>query len=114
MRCKDAQYIRARLLAACSGCLLIPLDQDCHAAGWGASDGHGKRRLAGGTASHAAAAAQSNATWLEDCVIRLMCVLALDRFGDFVGDQVLVQDRRQKQSTAAYQTPHTLEIGMYF
>ena len=57
-------------------------------AGWGASDGQGKRRLSGVTAAHAAAAAQSNAIWLEDCVIRLMCVLALDRFGDFVGDQV--------------------------
>ena len=58
-------------------------------AGWGASDGHGKRRLTGVTAAHAAAAAQSNSIWLEDCVIRLMCVLALDRFGDFVGDQVM-------------------------
>ena len=59
-------------------------------AGWGASDGHGKRRLAGATTAHAATAAQSNAVWLEDCVIRLMCVLALDRFGDFVSDQVTV------------------------
>ncbi len=64
------------------------------------------------TAAHAAAAAQSNATWLEDCVIRLMCVLALDRFGDFVGDQVVAQDQHHKQITAACQTPQTLEIGM--
>jgi TATA-binding protein-associated factor len=30
-----------------------------------------------------------NNEWLEDCCIRLLCVLALDRFGDFVGDQVV-------------------------
>lgn len=64
-------------------------------AGWGASDGHGKRRLVGVKAAHAAAAAQSNATWLEDCVIRMMCVLALDRFGDFVADQVMLSIYKQ-------------------
>ena len=26
--------------------------------------------------------------WLEDVVIRLLCVFALDRFGDFVSDEV--------------------------
>ena len=26
--------------------------------------------------------------WLEDVAIRLLCVLGLDRFGDFVSDQV--------------------------
>lgn len=26
--------------------------------------------------------------WLEDLVIRLLCVFALDRFGDFVSDEV--------------------------
>ena len=57
-------------------------------AGWGAADGSGKRRLAAVTGAQAAAATELNATWLEDCVIRLMCVLALDRFGDFVSDQV--------------------------
>lgn len=27
--------------------------------------------------------------WLEDLVIRLLCVFALDRFGDFVSDEVI-------------------------
>lgn len=26
--------------------------------------------------------------WIEDAVIRLLCVSALDRFGDFVSDEV--------------------------
>lgn len=28
--------------------------------------------------------------WIEDIVIRLLCVFALDRFGDFVSDEVLL------------------------
>lgn len=28
--------------------------------------------------------------WLEDMALRLLCVLALDRFGDFVSDQVFI------------------------
>jgi hypothetical protein len=55
--------------------------------GWAAPGGEGKRRLAAVTAEQAAAAAAANAAWLEDCAIRLMCVLALDRFGDYVSDQ---------------------------
>jgi hypothetical protein len=34
------------------------------------------------------AAAISNAAWLEDVVVHLLCVLALDRFADYVSDQV--------------------------
>lgn len=26
--------------------------------------------------------------WIEDLIIRLLCVFALDRFGDFVSDEV--------------------------
>lgn len=29
-----------------------------------------------------------NQHWLEDASLRLVCVLALDRFGDFVADEV--------------------------
>lgn len=32
--------------------------------------------------------AQQHQDWLEDLVIRLLCVFALDRFGDFVSDEV--------------------------
>jgi hypothetical protein len=31
--------------------------------------------------------------WLEDISLRLLCVLALDRFGDFVSDQVVAPVR---------------------
>lgn len=31
--------------------------------------------------------------WLEDMAIRLLCVLALDRFGDFVSDAVVAPVR---------------------
>jgi TATA-binding protein-associated factor len=30
----------------------------------------------------------ANQLWLEDLSIRLVCILALDRFGDFVSDEV--------------------------
>ena len=32
------------------------------------------------------AARDTNAAWLEDMCVRLLCILALDRFGDFAGD----------------------------
>ncbi|EFJ48605.1 hypothetical protein VOLCADRAFT_60315, partial [Volvox carteri f. nagariensis] len=35
-----------------------------------------------------AAARASNRRWLEDCIVHLLCVLALDRFGDYGSDQV--------------------------
>ena len=56
--------------------------------GWAVAGGAGKRALGPVSASDAAAAAASNARWVEDCAIHLLCVLALDRFGDFLSDQV--------------------------
>lgn len=32
--------------------------------------------------------ARQHQEWLEDLVIRLLCIFALDRFGDFVSDEV--------------------------
>ena len=40
------------------------------------------------SAQEAAAAVTANRAWLEECIIHLLCVLALDRFGDYVSDQV--------------------------
>ncbi|GAV57483.1 SNF2_N domain-containing protein/Helicase_C domain-containing protein/DUF3535 domain-containing protein [Cephalotus follicularis] len=34
-----------------------------------------------------------NSEFLQDCVIRLLCVLSLDRFGDYVSDQVVAPVR---------------------
>lgn len=50
--------------------------------------GSGRPQLAPATAADAAATAASNEAWLVDCALRLLCTLALDRFGDFVSDQV--------------------------
>ena len=40
-------------------------------------------------------------SWLEDVSIRLLCVLALDRFADFVGDQAVVPVRETCAMTLA-------------
>lgn len=58
------------------------------AAGWAVAGGSGKRALGAVSIAEAAAAHAANAGWVEDCAIHLLCVLALDRFGDFVSDQV--------------------------
>jgi hypothetical protein len=50
--------------------------------------GEGTPALSSATAANAASAAQLNKAWLEDCSARLLCVLALDRFGDYVSDKV--------------------------
>ncbi|KAI8915574.1 SNF2 family N-terminal domain-containing protein [Gorgonomyces haynaldii] len=39
--------------------------------------------------------------WLEDVAIRLLCVLALDKFADFVGDQAIVPVRETCAQTLA-------------
>eukprot|EP00898_Chlorokybus_atmophyticus_P005845 jgi/Chlat1/6261/Chrsp44S05775 len=41
----------------------------------------------------AAEAIAANSAWLEDCAVRLLCVFALDRFCDFVSDQVVAPVR---------------------
>ena len=56
--------------------------------GWALAGGSGRRALGPVSPADAAAARASNASWVEDCAIHLVCVLALDRFGDFLSDQV--------------------------
>lgn len=36
---------------------------------------------------------EAHGAWLEDTSLRLLCVLALDRFGDFISDQVVAPVR---------------------
>jgi hypothetical protein len=48
----------------------------------------GLRKLALLTADGFEAACCANAAWLEDVIMHLLCVLALDRFADYVSDQV--------------------------
>ncbi|RWS05521.1 TATA-binding protein-associated factor 172-like protein [Dinothrombium tinctorium] len=53
---------------------------------------HGK---CGGRLSHAPQhrMEELNQMWLEDLALRLFCVLALDKFGDFISDQVIAPVR---------------------
>ena len=56
--------------------------------GWAKENGAGHMSL-GPTARHEAEEASGrNREWLEDCAVHLLCVLALDRFADFISDQV--------------------------
>jgi hypothetical protein len=50
----------------------------------------GRRKLGGVAAAQAEAAAAANASWLEGVIMHLLAVLALDRFADYVSDQVCV------------------------
>ncbi|KAK7073415.1 btaf1 RNA polymerase II, B-TFIID transcription factor-associated, 170kDa, partial [Halocaridina rubra] len=36
---------------------------------------------------------KNHQAWLEDMAVRFLCVLSLDRFGDFVSDQVVAPVR---------------------
>lgn len=42
---------------------------------------------------------EENSRWLEDICCRLLCVLAMDRFGDFVGDAVVAPVREAAAMT---------------
>ena len=74
-------------LAQCSECPKLTQEVLIH-AGWLMQGGEGTPVLSSVTAADAASAAQLNKAWLEDCSARLLCVLALDRFGDYVSDKV--------------------------
>ena len=39
----------------------------------------------------------ANRAWIEDCIVHLLCVLALDRFGDYVSDQARLRILRSTQ-----------------
>lgn len=68
--------------------VFVASDVPCVRTGWAAPGGTGRIDLQGVTVQHVEAARQSNTRWLEGCTIRLLCVLALDRFCDFTSDQV--------------------------
>jgi len=50
--------------------------------------------------------ARDNAVWLEDLALRLVCVLALDRFGDFVSDEVVAPVRESCAQTLGVTLHH--------
>ena len=79
--------------------LALGLFSECWEARHGAATGlrellrvHGSAggRVAGASVEEGEALHQS---WLEDIILRLLCVLGLDRFGDFVSDAVVAPVR---------------------
>ncbi|TNN37598.1 TATA-binding protein-associated factor 172 [Liparis tanakae] len=50
--------------------------------------------------------------WIEDVVIRLLCVFALDRFGDFVSDEVVAPVRETCAQTLGVALRHMNEAGV--
>lgn len=62
----------------------------------------GGKRLGLTTAANDAQHAQ----WAEDLAVRLLCVFALDRLGDFVFDQVVAPVRETASQTLAQLLPH--------
>lgn len=50
--------------------------------------------------------ARAHAEWAEDFAVRLLCVFALDRLGDFVFDQVVAPVRETASQTLAQLLPH--------
>lgn len=87
-------------------------------SGWACAGNSGLRKLAAVSAAQVEAAAIANAAWLEDVVMHLLCVLALDRFADYVSDQVVVPVRETAaqalaaalQATSLYSLQRVLEL----
>lgn len=61
--------------------------------GWLAAEGRGKPTLLPITEEDLERAKIDNSTWIEECVMHLICVLALDRFGDYISDGVIAPVR---------------------
>ncbi|KAM8924786.1 TATA-binding protein-associated factor 172 [Pelodytes ibericus] len=55
---------------------------------------------------------QQHQDWLEDLTIRLLCVFALDRFGDFVSDEVVAPVRETCAQTLGVLLKHMNESGV--
>nr|XP_029525639.1 TATA-binding protein-associated factor 172-like isoform X3 [Oncorhynchus nerka] len=56
--------------------------------------------------------ARHHQEWLEDVVIRLLCVFALDRFGDFVSDEVVAPVRETCAQTLGVALRHMTDSGV--
>uniref|UniRef100_A0A8K9UHE9 B-TFIID TATA-box binding protein associated factor 1 n=1 Tax=Oncorhynchus mykiss TaxID=8022 RepID=A0A8K9UHE9_ONCMY len=95
----------------CSVCVCVQIR---HGAGTGLreilkSQGAGGGKLVGSTAEQMA---RHHQEWLEDVVIRLLCVFALDRFGDFVSDEVVAPVRETCAQTLGVALRHMTDSGV--
>ncbi|KAM6956533.1 TATA-binding protein-associated factor 172 [Aplochiton taeniatus] len=73
------------------------------------SQGAGGGKLVGCTAEQMS---RQHQEWLEDLVIRLLCVFALDRFGDFVSDEVVAPVRETCAQTLGVALRHMTDAGV--
>lgn len=85
-----------------------------HGAGTGLreilkSHGAGGGKLVGSTVEQML---RQHQEWIEDVVIRLLCVFALDRFGDFVSDEVVAPVRETCAQTLGVALRHMNETGV--
>ncbi|XP_059214862.1 TATA-binding protein-associated factor 172 isoform X2 [Centropristis striata] len=85
-----------------------------HGAGTGLreilkSHGAGGGKLVGSTAEQML---RQHQEWIEDLVIRLLCVFALDRFGDFVSDEVVAPVRETCAQTLGVALRYMNETGV--
>ncbi|XP_069395256.1 TATA-binding protein-associated factor 172 isoform X1 [Paralichthys olivaceus] len=85
-----------------------------HGAGTGLreilkSHGAGGGKLVGSTVEQML---RQHQEWIEDLVIRLLCVFALDRFGDFVSDEVVAPVRETCAQTLGVALRHMNETGV--
>ncbi|CAJ1066966.1 TATA-binding protein-associated factor 172 [Xyrichtys novacula] len=85
-----------------------------HGAGTGLreilkSHGAGGGKLVGSTSEQML---RQHQEWIEDLVIRLLCVFALDRFGDFVSDEVVAPVRETCAQTLGVALRHMNETGV--
>ncbi|GMH43351.1 hypothetical protein BSKO_11273 [Bryopsis sp. KO-2023] len=62
-------------------------------SGWLLPGRSGRRDLGNVQQEELSHAASANQSWLENCVVVLLCVLAMDRVGDFVSDQMVAPVR---------------------
>ncbi|XP_073402650.1 TATA-binding protein-associated factor 172-like isoform X2 [Dendrobates tinctorius] len=86
-----------------------------HGAGTGLREilkAHGR---SGGKIAHSTCEEmeQQHQEWLEDVAIRLLCVFALDRFGDFVSDEVVAPVRETCAQTLGVVLKHMNESGVH-
>ncbi|XP_028845872.1 TATA-binding protein-associated factor 172 [Denticeps clupeoides] len=85
-----------------------------HGAGTGLREVLKFHGAAGGklVCSSAEQMSQQHQDWLEDLVIRLLCVFALDRFGDFVSDEVVAPVRETCAQTLGVALRHMSDSGI--
>lgn len=88
--------------------LLSPTWESRHGAALGLRELFRTQGAGGGKTSGAAPEdnARAHDAWCEDLAVRLLCVFALDRLGDFVFDHVVAPVRETASQTLAQLLPH--------